>query len=58
MTPEECIKKLDSCGALLDPELAHIDAEQILCEFLTSIGHSEVADKFNEIADNMPFWYA
>ena len=32
-----------------DPEVAHIDADQALCQFLRAIGHGQVADEFEAV---------
>lgn len=41
-----------------DQEVAHGEADDILCEYLRSIGESEVADAFDAASDEIGFWYA
>ena len=37
-----------------DPEIAHVNADKILCELLTSLGFSDVVEEFKKV----PKWYA
>ena len=37
-----------------DPEVDHKRADEILCEFIRSLGYSEIADAFDEVEK----WYA
>lgn len=37
-----------------DPEIAHVNADEILCELLTSLGFSDVVKEFKKV----PKWYA
>jgi hypothetical protein len=37
-----------------DPEIAHVNADEILCELLTSLGFSDVVEEFKKV----PKWYA
>jgi hypothetical protein len=53
MTREEAIKKLNEINKEYR-ELAHIEADEILCQFLVSLGYQDVVDTWDEI----PKWYA
>ena len=37
-----------------DPEIAHVNADEVLCELLTSLGFSDVVEEFKKV----PKWYA
>lgn len=37
-----------------DPEIAHVNADKVLCELLTSLGFSDVVEEFKKV----PKWYA
>lgn len=37
-----------------DTELAHIQADEILCKFLEELGHNDVVKEYNKISK----WYA
>jgi len=37
-----------------DPEIAHVNADEVLCELLTSLGFSDVVKEFKKV----PKWYA
>lgn len=38
----------------VDPEIAHVNADKVLCELLTSLGFSDVVEEFKKV----PKWYA
>jgi hypothetical protein len=58
VTPaQEAVAKLNALTSH-DPETAHGRADEILCEFIRSIGHAEVAEAFEAAADRVGFWYA
>ena len=54
MTREEAISKLKGLQNSYDPEAAHSDADDIICELLQSLGYSDVIDEFNKVDK----WYA
>jgi len=37
-----------------DPEIAHVNADEVLCELLTSLGFTDVVKEFKKV----PKWYA
>lgn len=37
-----------------DPEIAHVNADEVLCELLKSLGFSDVVKEFKKV----PKWYA
>jgi hypothetical protein len=41
-----------------DPEAAHGQAEDVLLQLLKSLGAAEVAYKFEEVRNDIGFWYA
>jgi len=53
MTREEAIAKLKECDKF-DTEIAHVQADDILCEFLTSLGYADVVAEWMQIDK----WYA
>jgi len=56
MNEQDAVDRLKHLGG--DPESDHGVAEEILCEFLRSCGHMDVADAFEEARDRIGFWYA
>ena len=52
------INKLESMKDDADPEAAHGDAEDALCEFLREVGYGDAADAFEAARDRVGFWYA
>jgi len=55
MTTQEAIEKLKKCQASgADPEIAHWDADRVLCELLISKGCAEVVKEFQKVTK----WYA
>lgn len=59
MTKQEAIDKLNVIKKSLseggDAEQGHAEADDILCDFLTTIGHDEVSQVWKAIS---PKWYA
>lgn len=49
----DAVARLERLQAARDPEIAHEQADRILCEFLRAIGHRDVADEF----DAVERWY-
>lgn len=54
MNREEAIKKLVEIQEWHDTELAHIAADNVLCDLLVSLGCEQVVTEFNKI----DMWYA
>ena len=56
MTPEELAKKMQKIIDTIidDEELAHIEADDILCEVLRGLGYGEGVDVYERVAK----WYA
>jgi len=54
MTREEALRKLAECQASYDQEIAHMDADRVLCELLDSLGFHDVVLAYNAI----PKWFA
>ena len=50
----EAIKKLKEAQNCGDIEIAHGDADDILCELLSSLGYQDVVDEYIEVDK----WYA
>jgi len=51
---DEAINLLDTISESEDCEIAHIDADAVLCEILETLGYSELVDKYKRINK----WYA
>lgn len=53
---DEVVKQLEKCvkESKENAEGAHIDADEILCKFLISLGYDKVAETF----DNVRKWYS
>lgn len=54
MTPEQAITKLQELAKNGDWEAAHGDADQVLCDLLTALGHGEVVEAWDKVGK----WYA
>jgi len=50
----EKLKSLQGYGPEVDEEINHQLADDLLCQFLTQIGHSDIAEEFEKIGK----WYA
>jgi len=48
------IERLKVCQQNLDIEMAHSDADDLLCELLRELGCSDVVEAWDEV----PKWYA
>ena len=46
MTREEVIAKLIECQKNGDTEVAHSNADDVLCEFLTALGYADVVEEY------------
>lgn len=57
MTEQEAIEQIEALTSA-DPEMAHPQAEEILCDFLKAQGFTALASAFNEAVDRCDFWYA
>ena len=49
MSPGEAIRKLLDLQKNRDMEYAHLEADNILCELLDSLGYEEVVEAFHDI---------
>ena len=54
MTAEEFKVKMIAIGKNGDEEIRHVDADDLMCELLRSLGYGEGI----EIFEDMPKWYA
>lgn len=54
MTHEEALKKLKESQDNGDTELAHGDADDVLCELLESLGYEDVVAEYKRVDK----WYA
>ena len=54
MTKEQAIEELKTEQVNGDPEIAHSNAEDILCKLLTALGHADVVAEYEKVAK----WYA
>ena len=45
----DAVARLEELQAHHDPEVAHEQADRVLCRFLRAIGHREVADEFEAV---------
>ena len=55
---KSAVAKLNAMGEHDDEEIAHGNADDILCEYLTAIGAKELADAFDSACARVGFWYA
>ncbi len=56
MTHDEAIEKLQECQARAPyDEESHVIADDILCDLLRSLGHTDVADEWDKVS---PKWYS
>lgn len=51
---KEVIAKLIECQNNHNTETAHINADDLLCEFLTALGYADVVAEYNEVSK----WFA
>lgn len=49
MTREDAIKKLKMEQSNGDTEMAHSNADDVLCELLRSLGYSDVVDEYEKV---------
>lgn len=54
MTPEEFKKRMQEAAALEYEEVAHPDADGVMCDLLRELGYGDGVDVF----EAMPKWYA
>jgi len=54
MTEQEAIEKIEALAKAEDPEQFHIHADEILCEFLTSLGYGKLV----EVWDKPDKWWS
>ncbi len=54
MNKEQALKELAKCINNNDVEMAHSDADDVLCELLISLGYEDVVNEYNLV----PKWYA
>lgn len=51
---KEAVEKMKECVNNSDTELAHLDADNILCDVLTQLGYKELVDLYEKVNK----WYA
>ena len=49
MNTLDAIKKLKECQDSCDTERAHREADEVLCELLTSLGYEDVVKEYEQI---------
>lgn len=49
MDRETAIQKLRECQKLDDVEVAHVDADQVLCDLLSDLGYADVVSEYVEV---------
>lgn len=54
MTKDEAIAELKKCQEPGDTEASHYDADQVLCDFLSSLGYTDVVAEWGKVDK----WYA
>ncbi|MBC2612808.1 MULTISPECIES: hypothetical protein [Citrobacter] len=54
MTREEAINKLKILQRMGDKEIAHCNADDVICELLKALGYEDVVKEYDEIDK----WYA
>ena len=51
---KEAIEKMKECVNNGDTEVAHLDADSVLCDVLTQLGYKELVDLYEKVKK----WYA
>ena len=51
---KEAIEKMKECVNNVDTEVAHINADAVLCDVLTQLGYKELVDLYEKVKK----WYA
>ena len=51
---KEAVEKMKECVNNGDTEVAHLDADNILCDVLTQLGYKELVDLYEKVKK----WYA
>lgn len=51
---KEAVEKMKECVNNGDTEVAHLDADNILCDVLTQLGYKELVDLYEKVKN----WYA
>ena len=51
---KEAIEKMKECVNNADTEVAHLDADAVLCDVLTQLGYKELVDLYEKVKK----WYA
>ncbi|MEQ3423051.1 MULTISPECIES: hypothetical protein [Citrobacter freundii complex] len=54
MTREEAINKLKILQGIGDKEIAHCNADDVICDLLKALGYEDVVKEYDEIDK----WYA
>jgi hypothetical protein len=54
MEREEIIEELEQLKGWHDREMAHVEADQLLCKLLIELGYKDVVDAW----ENIDKWYA
>ena len=54
MTREEALETLKALAKDDDTEVAHIDADGVLCQLLLTLGYGDVVDEYHRVGK----WYA
>lgn len=54
MTREDALKKLRELRDNTDQEMAHVYADDVLCDLLKSLGYEDIVDEY----ENIDKWYA
>lgn len=51
---KEAVEKMKECVNNGDTEVAHLDADAVLCDVLTQLGYKELVDLYEKVKK----WYA
>jgi len=54
MTKEDALRELAECQENYDIEIAHLNADEVLCTLLTALGYEDVVTEYNKV----PKWFA
>lgn len=54
MTKEEALAKLAECQKYGDTEIAHSDADDVLCALLNQLGYGDVVAEYHKVSK----WFA
>jgi hypothetical protein len=58
MTESEAVQRMEELALLGDEEIAHIEADRLLVDFLHAHGFKSLVGAYTRCRDDVGFWYA